>query len=31
MHVRGSSHKENIDFNEELFVLLLHGDELFIW
>lgn len=31
MHVRGSSHKENIDFNEELFVLLLHEDELYIW
>ena len=31
MHVRGSSHKENIDFNEELFVLLLHEDTIYIW
>lgn len=31
MHVRGSSLKENIDFNEELFVILLHEDELYIW
>lgn len=31
MHVRGSSRKENIDFNEKLILLLLHGDTLYSW
>ena len=31
IHVRGSSRKENIDFNFKLMVLLLHGDMLYVW
>ena len=31
LHVRGSSKKEHIDFNEELFVIILHEDVLYSW
>lgn len=31
MHIRGSSQKEQIDFNEELIVLILHENELYCW
>ena len=31
LHVRGSSRKEHIDFNEELFVIILHEDVLYSW
>jgi hypothetical protein len=29
--VRGSSKKEHIDFNEELFVIILHENVLYSW
>ena len=31
MHCRGSSHKQVIDFDEKLIVLLLHEQDLYIW
>jgi hypothetical protein len=31
MHCRGSSHKQVIDFDEKLIVLLLHDEDLYIW
>lgn len=31
IHVRGSSSKMKYDMNEKLQVLLLHGDDLYVW
>lgn len=31
MHIRGSSHKDHIDFRNELQIFLLHDDEIYWW